>query len=283
MEFSFIAQLLFTILSAHLAHRLYLRLTRSSRLCRHFRNRHVWVIGASQGLGRAISERLHLYGAQLTISSRSIDRLKPVSAACGNCNILPLDISSGYTTVSHAYATARAQREVDDVIANAGVNHNGQQFTTLEASDINRVIDTNLRGVAHLFHAAMTGGMRNGTLVAISSLAAYRGVPGASVYGASKAALSTMCTALNVELIGRDGDLRVVAVHPGFVDTPAIRHLDHPKPFLLSEMEAADLVLDAVACRQRHYGFPWIMEHVVTRFQRVVPTPIYEYLMYYTA
>lgn len=118
-----------------------------------------------------------------------------------------------------------------------------------------------------------------GSVCVVSSLAAYRGVPGASVYGASKAAVSALAESVNIELLAAKRDLRVVAVHPGFISTPAIANLTHPKPLLLSSPQAAELILDAIACNQRHYGFPWLMEHIVARFQQVLPSPLYEYLM----
>ncbi len=277
----FLNVIFLSVVLPYLLYRTYRRLTRTVRLRRYFHNRHVWIVGASQGLGRALSIRLHALGARLTVSSRSVTRLEKVSAECGNCAILPLDVSSGSEVVRKAWSEASAVIPVDVVIANAGVNHRDKRFSMLTSEEIDGVLDTNFRGVAHLFHAAITGGMRSGTLCAVSSLAAYRGVPGASIYGASKAALTSMCQALNVELLTEKRNLRVVAVHPGFVDTPAIRGLHHPKPFLLSEEKAAELILDAIATRKRHYGFPWVMEHVVTRFSRALPSWIYDYLLHY--
>lgn len=274
-----LVQTVIVVVIAHLVHRIYVRLTRESRLRTHFRNRHVWVIGASQGLGRALCERLHELGARLTISSRSKARLAPVSAICGDCHVLPLDITSDSDTIRTAWNTANQHTSVDDVIANAGINHQGRHFSKLHAADIDRVLDTNLRGVVHLFHAAIAGNKSVRTLCAMSSLAAYRGLPGSTIYSASKAALSSFCTSLNIELLAARSSSRVVAVHPGFVDTPAIRHLTHPKPFIMSEQRAADLVLDAMACGNRHYGFPWIMEHIVLTFSNLLPSPLYEHIM----
>lgn len=261
----------------------YRRVTRASRLRRHFNDRHVWVVGASQGLGRALCIRLHELGSRLTISSRSVARLEKVSAECGDCKVLPLDVAASSVVIQKAWLDASRACPVECIIANAGVNHKGKRFAQLESSEIDCVLDTNIRGIAHLFHSAITNGMRAGTLCAVSSLAAYRGVPGASVYGASKAALTTMCQSLNVELLVDKRNLNVVAVHPGFVDTPAIRGLDHPKPLLLTEEQAAELILDAIATGQRHYGFPWLMEHVVMRFSRALPSPFYDYLLHYTS
>jgi hypothetical protein len=73
-----------------------------------------------------------------------------------------------------------------------------------------------------------------------------------------------------------------VCACPGFVDTPAIAGLDHAKPLLLSADAAAELVLDAVVCRTRHVGFPWLMDAVVMRFAHAVPSPAYEWILHFT-
>ncbi len=263
-------------------HRIYLRVTRTARLRRYFHGRHVWVVGASQGIGRAMCLRLHDFGARLTISSRTVSALDKIRSACGGercCRVLLLDVSAGSETVRKAWSIANESSRVDDLILNAGINQQGKQFTALSAANIDQVLNTNLVGVTHLCHAAASA-MRCGTICVVSSLAAYRGLPGGSVYGATKAAVTSLCTSINIELLARGNRLlRAIAVHPGFVDTPAIRGLDHPKPFLMSESSAAELILDAIACGKRHYGFPWIMEHVVAPFQCALPSPLYEHVI----
>lgn len=280
MSFTIVTSL--SLLFVFIVYRLYVRVTRTARLRRYFHGRHVWVVGASQGIGRAICLRLNQLGARLTVSSRTVSALNKLSNACGGeelCRVIPLDVSAGSDIVRKAWGNANESVQVDDLILNAGINQNAKPFIALSAIDINRIINTNLVGVTHLCHAAVTE-MRRGTICVVSSLAAYRGLPGGSVYGATKSAVSTMCTAINAELLAKGNhQLRAVAVHPGFIDTPAIRDLDHPKPFLLSETEAAELILDAIACGTRHYGFPWVMEHFVAPIQRAVPSPLYEYIM----
>lgn len=244
------------------------------------RHKHVWIVGASRGIGRATALHLASLGASLTISSRPSDQLSDLGRQLGPrlVAVLPFDL-----TDRHALKTAVHRllhgRPVDVVIANAGINHANLPFSALPAPLIDRVLDTNFRSVAHLFSLLLPHLTRrpDPVLCAISSMAAYRGVNGASVYAASKAALTTFCQALDVELY--HSPVSVVCVHPGFVLTSAISHLTNPKPLLVSPHCAAVEIVNAIANRYSHYGFPWLMEHVVLTFSTCMPTWLYNFLM----
>lgn len=72
---------------------------------------------------------------------------------------------------------------------------------------------------------------------------------------------------------------KVVAIHPGFVDTPALG-THHVQPFLMTAHDAAMEVLLAVASDSSHYGFPLLMEHGLMRIARFVPNVIFDFVMY---
>lgn len=110
----------------------------------------------------------------------------------------------------------------------------------------------------------------------VSSLAGYRGLRGGSVYGATKAAVRLLCEGVGIEVGGR---VDVVCACPGFVDTTLIRGSPHPKPCMMTEEAAAVEVLRGIVKGWRVYGFPWLMEEVVMRFARVVPTAVYERIL----
>lgn len=183
--------------------------------------------------------------------------------------------------------TVESVAPVDVLILNAGINHAGKPFLALERADVDAVLATNLQGVVRLLRLALPSmlasrkGRGSATVCVVSSLAAYRGVPGGTVYGASKAAVTALVEALRVEMYDKDVD--VVAVHPGFVDTDAIRALHHPKPFMMGEERAARETLGAVVRGEGHYGFPWVMEHAVMRVARWLPESVYEFVMFHTA
>lgn len=247
---------------------------------KRLRGKHVWVVGASRGIGRATAIQLARHGAIVSISARDTDRLNQVHDALGANGgaVVRLDVTSDMETLTQGVRQVEAEKALDVVILNAGINQQNRAFLALDAHTIDMLLDTNLRGVLRLAmltvpRVRQTGGV----LCVISSLAAYRGVPGASVYGATKAAVSTFCQSLAVELYDDDAD--VVCVHPGFVDTTAIRSLPHAKPLQMSEEGAAHCVVDAVARRKSQYGFPWLMQHVVMTVSVLMPICFYNWIL----
>ncbi len=89
---------------------------------------------------------------------------------------------------------------------------------------------------------------RSGQIVAISSLAAYKGLPGESAYCASKAAVNTYMEGLRIELRGRG--IKVATVCPGFVDT-AMNDMDAAwTPMLISPEDAGERVARVVMERK---------------------------------
>src|SRR3981081_1445547 len=94
----------------------------------------------------------------------------------------------------------------------------------------------------------------SGHLVAISSLAAFKGLPGESAYCASKAAVNAYLEGLRIQL--RDHGIRVTIACPGFVETPMTAVNEFPMPFVMSAEKAADHILWAIRKRKKVYRFP---------------------------
>ena len=111
-----------------------------------------------------------------------------------------------------------------------------------------------------------------GHIVSISSLAAYRGVPGGSVYAATKAGLSSLTESLRVEYGGQG--ILFTDIKPGFIATPALEGLSHAKPFLMSSADAATAILNAVCREREHFAFPLPM-HLASLLGLLVPSGWY--------
>jgi len=114
---------------------------------------------------------------------------------------------------------------------------------------------------------------KGGHLVAISSLAAWRGMPKSGAYSASKAAVSTFFESLRVDL--RRSGIDVTTIHPGFIRTPMTANRKTRLPFLLEPEDAACRILRAVERRARTYAFPWQLASVV-RLIRHMPGRLYD-------
>ena len=109
-----------------------------------------------------------------------------------------------------------------------------------------------------------------GVFVGIASMAAYRGLPEAAAYCASKAALSIALEAMAVTY--KQTGLRFVTVHPGFVDTPMAKGANRPLQW--SPPKAAAYIMRGIDRGSANIEFPWPMR-LLTGFARLLPAGLY--------
>jgi short-subunit dehydrogenase len=128
----------------------------------------------------------------------------------------------------------------------------------------------NVLGVVYAIDAVLPDMLRRGRghLVAVSSIGAYKGLPGESGYCASKAAVNTYMEGLRIHL--RDRGIAVTTVCPGFVRTPMTAVNRFHMPWLLDADEAARRIVWAIRRRKKVYNFPWQMS-LLTKATRWLP------------
>lgn len=164
------------------------------------------------------------------------------------------------------------------MIANAGVSVGTRGAELGDVAKLRRVLEVNVAGLAATL-AAFAPAMRaagGGTLAGIASVAGFRGLPGAGAYSASKAAALAWLESLRVELAG--SGIAVVAICPGYVDTPLTRVNRFRMPFLMSATEAARRIARAIEARKRLAVIPWQMALVALGL-RALPGALYDRLM----
>lgn len=212
---------------------------------------HVWIIGASAGIGFAVAKTLVHQGATLTLSARNLTAVAQDSDL-SQCSLLPLDICDQQQTVQ---AITEMADPVDVVMVFAGSYHAGSLIT--HSSDaIDATINTNFTGVVHVCHQLlpllMTQGF--GHLVLVGSSAAYLPMPNASVYGASKAALRYFAQSLYTEC--KPNNIAVSLVSPGFVKTRLTAQNTFAMPSLLTTEQASEALLTGLAVGKFDIAFP---------------------------
>jgi short-subunit dehydrogenase len=145
---------------------------------------------------------------------------------------------------------------VELLIANAGVGA-PTLLDPMNVADVEKQVRVNLLGVVHAVAAVLPDMLqrRQGHLAAVSSLAAYKGMPGESGYCASKAAVNTFMEGLRIHL--RDKGVAVTTICPGFVRTPMTAVNDFKMPWLLEADEAARRIVRALHRKRKVYNFPW--------------------------
>ncbi|GJQ10429.1 hypothetical protein GpartN1_g2220.t1 [Galdieria partita] len=252
----------------------------------YFRNKHVFITGASSGIGKSLAIYLATAkSARVSLAARSLNKLedicKSIQEKGGSAQVIYLDLCDSSSFTKALEQSTKGFGNIDILIANAAVNNDGLCFTSLSLEQIDKVMQTNLRGTILFIHLVLMNMMKDngGHIVGISSLAGYRGLPMGSIYGATKAALSNLLESLRIELYHTN--VHITTIHPGFIDTPAIQGMKHPKLFLLSAETAAKKITNAVASRKYTYGFPWVMEHIVMRFIRYLPETVFVPLLYF--
>ena len=243
-----------------------------------WKNKVVIVTGASSGIGRALAVELGKRGARVGLIARRADELSKtadeVTRAGGEALNFPADVRNPSELEEATRRVVETWGRVDVLIANAGMSST-TSGVSLEAGEASNVITVNVIGVVNSVAAVLPTMLKqkSGHLVAISSLAAYRGMPKSGVYSASKAAVSTFFESLRLDLHGQGIDLTVI--HPGFIRTPMTAGRKNKLPFLLEADDAACRIIRAIERRARTYAFPWQLASAV-RFIRHMPGRLYD-------
>jgi short-subunit dehydrogenase len=237
---------------------------------------HVFVTGASSGIGAALARAYAARGATLGLVARRQSRLDELAGALpGRHHTYALDVTDRDALVAAARAFEQTTGGADIVIANAGISVGvlTEHYEDLEA--FRQVFDTNVLAMAHTFHPfiAPMRRRRRGTLVGIASVAGIRGLPGSEAYCASKSAVITYCESLRVEL--RRFDVRVLTILPGFVRTPLTARNRYAMPFLLDADAFARRAVRAIDRRRSYAVIPWQMAWVA-RLLRLLPNAVFD-------
>ncbi|MGI8567130.1 MAG: SDR family NAD(P)-dependent oxidoreductase, partial [Pyrinomonadaceae bacterium] len=175
-------------------------------------NQIVLITGASSGIGGALAVELGRRGAALGLFARRADELMKVAEEIerggGKALVLPGDVRQS-SEIENAAARLREQwGRIDVLVANSGVGII-TPASELRADTVANVISVNTIGVVNSVAAVLPDMLarQRGHLVAISSLAAFRGLPKSAAYSASKAAVSTFFESLRVDLRGSGVDV----------------------------------------------------------------------------
>ena len=181
---------------------------------------HVFLTGASSGIGEALAKAFARAGHALTLVARRESELKRVAAesGAGRVEILPRDLSEldGLETV--VAESERRLGPIDVLVNNAGLEI-VRPVTEITIEEAECLFRLNLHAPLRLTRAALPGMLarKSGTIVDVCSVAAYSHPPFQAYYSASKAALSAASVSLRTELRGTG--VNVVTVYPGPITT----------------------------------------------------------------
>lgn len=222
--------------------------------------RRALITGGSSGIGAATARAFAARGVHVAIGGRNMTALQRVAADTGGVCI-PGDLRDPGCPRQTIEAAAHALGGLDLVVSNAGIGWAGP-FASMSESDIDALLDVNLRAAAHLARAAiphLEPGI--GRLVFVGSIAGLVGAPGEAWYSATKAGLGCLAETLRAEL--RPAGVGVSLVSPGVVNTAFFERRKVPyrrrHPQLVSPQTAADAIVDAVGCGRDDVVIPpWL-------------------------
>lgn len=187
------------------------------------KDRIVIVTGAGRGIGEAAAHRLAAEGAQVVVAARSAPAAGKVADAIaadgGAATTVACDVTD-FEAVSAAVRDVVARfGRVDALVNNAGVIEPIGRLADIDPQAWGRTIETNLIGAYFVIRAVLPAMLRQGqgTIVNLSSGAAFRPLEGWSAYCCSKAGLAMLTRAVDHEYASRG--IRSVGLLPGVVDT----------------------------------------------------------------
>lgn len=216
-----------------------------------FEGKTYWIVGASEGLGRALAQGLSERGAHLVLSARNADRLAEICATLPNARAVPFDVTD-LEAVRRAVAEVG---EVDGLVYNAGA-YEPMRTGDWDTEAVLMMTDVNYTGALRILGETVPGFVSagRGDITLIGSLSGYRGLPAAVGYAASKAALVSLAETMRFDLAGTGVTVRIV--NPGFIKTRLTEKNNFKMPMLMSAEDAAERVIKAMSRRRFRTDFP---------------------------
>ena len=216
-----------------------------------WRERRVWLVGASTGIGAALARLLASQGARLALSARSVDKLQALEIA--DAVLLPCDVTAVDSLAAARQVLQEAWGGIDLVVYLAG-DYVPLRAGEFDLSRAEQVIDVNFNGALRLLATVRPDLRPGGGIAFVASVAGYRGLPKALCYGPGKAALIHLAECLYLDLAPRG--IGVWVINPGFVQTRLTAQNDFSMPALQTPEQAALAVLDGFRTGHFEIHFP---------------------------
>jgi len=222
------------------------------------------ITGGSSGIGKACAERFGREGGRICITGRNAENLEAAATDLRAKNIEVLtvqgDVANENDCVRMINETLNTYGRIDVLINNAGITMRAF-FKNVEISVIRQLMEVNFFGTVYCTKYALRQLLKyNGSVVGISSVAGYQGLPGRTGYSASKFAMEGFLSGLRLE--NHNTGLHVMIVNPGYTesnirktalvaDGTAQGESPRDEPKMMSSEEVADHIFNGVKNRKR--------------------------------
>jgi NADP-dependent 3-hydroxy acid dehydrogenase YdfG len=189
----------------------------------------VAITGASSGIGEATARHLARKGALVVLGARRTDRLEKLvgelRVQCARAEFQPLDVTQRASVAEFVRFSVARYGRLDVIVNNAGLMPISP-LAALKIDEWDRMIDVNIKGVLYGIAAALPVFERQGYghIINTSSIAAYRSVPTAAVYCATKTAVNFITEGLRQE----SSIIRTTIISPGVTESELAHTVTHP-------------------------------------------------------
>ncbi len=226
-------------------------------------NKIVIITGASSGIGEACAYAFAKQGAKVVLAARSIDKLNHVKQHCealgAQALLVKCDVSLEDDCKNLINQTVAQFKTIDVLINNAGISMRAL-FADLDLAVLKQVMDINFWGTVYCTKYAMPYLLaQKGSVIGISSVAGFKGLPGRTGYSASKFAMEGFMESLRIENL-KTG-LHVGVMRPGYTasnirnaalnkDAKSQAESPFDESKLMSAEAVADYILNMIATKK---------------------------------
>jgi short-subunit dehydrogenase len=248
-----------------------------------FKDKVVIVTGASSGIGEATAREFARNGSKVVLAARSESRLakivEEIRADHGEACYVKTDVTSENDCRKLIETAVSEFGTVHFLINNAGLSMRAV-FDDVDLKVLHRLMDVNFWGTVYCTKYALPYLVDNkGSLVGVSSVAGFHGLPGRSGYSASKFAMHGLLETIRIENLKRG--LHVMIIAPGFISSEIRIHAliadgseqgESPREEekLMSPEYVAKWILKGIKKKKRNKLLTWITR-LTALFQRIVP------------
>lgn len=188
---------------------------------KNIENKVVIITGASSGIGEETARVLAQNGAKVVLSARREDRLQRLAEEIGeNAVYLKSDVSNPDDMAALVRLAKDKFGHVDVLFANAGIMPAGN-MSELKVKDWMGMVDINIKGVLYSMAAVLPEfiAQKSGHIIATSSVAGTKSVPGNAVYSGTKHFVRAMIDSFRTESVMEGTNIRTTIIYPGAIKT----------------------------------------------------------------
>jgi short-subunit dehydrogenase len=236
------------------------------------------ITGASSGIGKALAFEMAKRGCRLGLMARRTEALETIrkeilaGSPSARVKTAALDVTDYDAVPGVILDLERRLEGFDTIFVNAGIGL-GEKVGRGDFGKARKTIEVNLIGAIATADAAAARFLEcgGGHIVGVSSVAAFRGMPRASAYAASKAGFATYLEAVRAELLRKK--VQVTVLYPGYIDTPLNDMLPN-RPFVIPVEKGAAIIARLVEKKVKRSTVPVFPWNIAGRLLKVAPAGI---------